>query len=118
MTGKETGWLSLNERRNVAKLKLFHQRVNNTVPYYLPNILPMQRKNIGRYNLRNANDFAEPKCRLRSGHNQHDTCTQLETVYHLKRLSCSFLAHDFVFFPPFLPAEHLHKVSAQCLHDM
>ena len=61
---KETGWLSLNERRNVATLKLFYQCVNNNVPSYLSNILPMQRKNIGRYNLRNANDYAEPKCRL------------------------------------------------------
>ena len=37
---KESGWISLNERKNLAYLKLFYSCVYKLAPSYLSSILP------------------------------------------------------------------------------
>ena len=60
----ETGWLSLESRRNLATLNLFYRCVNKDVPQYLSELLPTQNRNIIAYTLRNPTNFVFPKCRL------------------------------------------------------
>ena len=60
---KETGWITLKERRKERKLCNFHKIINKTAPAYLQDLLPPSTENISHYNLRNKADLAIPKVR-------------------------------------------------------
>ena len=59
----ETGWESLETRRNWRKLSLFHEIHNNKAPGYMIECLS-DYSNVGNYNLRNQTHYRVPRCRL------------------------------------------------------
>ncbi len=61
----ETGWEKLSDRRERRKTVLFYNIVNQNVPAYLSDLLPRMVGQRNNYNMRNANDFTIPYCRLR-----------------------------------------------------
>ena len=60
----ETGWEKLNIRRKIRKLSLFYNIVNGDTPDFLSDLLPRTVNQANNYNLRNANNFTIPWCRL------------------------------------------------------
>ena len=54
---------TLNTRRKIGKLSLFHNIIKVT-PDYLSDLLPRTVNQANNYNLRNANNFIIPRCRL------------------------------------------------------
>ena len=52
----ETGWETLDARRNKHKLVLFYKMFNDLTPLYLSSLVPPLVQNASRYNLRNSND--------------------------------------------------------------
>ena len=52
----ETGWETLDARRNTHKLVLFYKMLNDLTPPYLSSLVPPLVQNASRYNLRNFND--------------------------------------------------------------
>ena len=52
----ETGWETLDARRNKHKLVLFYKMFNDLTPPYLSSLVPPLVQNASRYNLRNSND--------------------------------------------------------------
>ena len=52
----ETGWETLEARRNKHKLVLFYKMFNDLTPLYLSSLVPPLVQNASRYNLRNSND--------------------------------------------------------------
>ena len=51
----ETGWKTLDARRNKHKLVFFYKMLNDLTPPYLSSIVPPLVQNASRYNLRNSN---------------------------------------------------------------
>jgi hypothetical protein len=60
----ETGWGKVNVSRKIRKLSLFYNRVKGDTPDYLSDLLPRTVNQANKYNLRNANNFTIPRCRL------------------------------------------------------
>jgi hypothetical protein len=60
----ETGREKLNTRRKIRKLSLFYNIVKGDTPDYLSDLLPRTVNQTNNYNLRNANNFTIPRCRL------------------------------------------------------
>ena len=60
----ETGWETLESRRDRRKLILFYKIHNDLTPSYLHELLPIQNRNLQRYPLRNNNDYVTPNHRL------------------------------------------------------
>jgi hypothetical protein len=60
----ETKWEKLNTRGKFRKLSLFYNIVMGDTPDYLSDLLPRTVNQANNYNLRNANNFAIPRCRL------------------------------------------------------
>ena len=52
----ETGWETLDARRNKHKLVLFYKMFNDLTPPYSSSLVPPLVQNAPRYNLRNSND--------------------------------------------------------------
>ena len=52
----ETGWETLDARRNKHELVLFYKMFNDLTPLYLSSLVPPLVQNASRYNLRNSND--------------------------------------------------------------
>ena len=52
----ETGWETLDARRNKHKLVFFYKMFNDLTPPYLSSLVPLFIQNASRYNLRNSND--------------------------------------------------------------
>ena len=52
----ETGWETLDARRNKHKLVLFYIMFNDLTPLYLSSLVPPLVQNASRYNLRKSND--------------------------------------------------------------
>ena len=50
----ETGWETLDARRNKHKLVLFYKMFNDLTPPYLSSLVPPLVQNASRYNLRNS----------------------------------------------------------------
>ena len=53
----ETGWETLESRRNKHKLTLFYKMKSGMSPHYLTTLIPPIVGNTSTYNLRNANDI-------------------------------------------------------------
>ena len=53
----ETGWETLESRRNKHKLTLFYKMNSGMSPHYLTTLIPHLLGNTSTYNLRNANDI-------------------------------------------------------------
>ena len=53
----ETGWETLESRRNKHKLTLFYKMKSGMSPHYLTTLVPPIVGNTSTYNLRNANDI-------------------------------------------------------------
>ena len=62
----ETGWETLVERRKLRKLNIFYRMHNRLCPQYLYECLPPLVSNTSGYNLRNSNNYAIPRSRLRN----------------------------------------------------
>ena len=60
---KETGWDSLEKRRNAHKLVLFYKILNNQTPHYLKSLIPPLVSEGSSYTLRNGNNIQIPFCR-------------------------------------------------------
>jgi hypothetical protein len=60
----ETGWEKLSTRRKIRKLSLFYNIVKGDTPDYLSDLLLRTVNQANNYNLRNANNFTIPWCRL------------------------------------------------------
>ena len=60
----ESGWEKLNIRRKIRKLSLFYNIVKGDTPDYLSDLLSRTVNQANNYNLRNANNFTIPRCRL------------------------------------------------------
>ena len=60
----ETGWGKVNVSRKIRKLSLFYNIVKGDTPDYLSDLLPRTVNQANKYNLRNANNFTIPRCRL------------------------------------------------------
>ena len=58
---KETGWEKLEDRRLKHKLTLFYKMINRQCPNYLSNLIPTDTRI--NYNLRNANNLQNIRCR-------------------------------------------------------
>ena len=52
----ETGWETLDARRNKQKLVLFYKMYHDLIPLYLSSLVPPLVQNASHYNLRNSND--------------------------------------------------------------
>ena len=61
----ETGWDSLQNRRENRKLTTFYKLHNRCCPDYLVTCLPPLVSDVNTYNLRNSEDYIPPRCRLR-----------------------------------------------------
>ena len=61
---REIGWVSLQDRRNIQKLLLFHDYKTDNIPGYLHSIFPDTVANTNHYNLRNRDDYATIARRL------------------------------------------------------
>ncbi|MES9881747.1 MAG: reverse transcriptase family protein [Sedimenticola sp.] len=60
---KETGWQTLQTRRDQQKLIMLYKMKNELVPPYLSNLLPQQVGNTTNYPLRNADHYQLPHAR-------------------------------------------------------
>ena len=60
---RETGWLTLSNRRLYHKLILMYKIKNSMVPNYLITLFPRTVDNPVNYNLRNTYDFNNYHCR-------------------------------------------------------
>ncbi|KAK3087639.1 hypothetical protein FSP39_008683 [Pinctada imbricata] len=63
---RETGWETLQVRREKRKLSLFYKIQNGQTPEYLTNLLPDRVHQSTPYNLRNSDEFRQPQYRLQS----------------------------------------------------
>ena len=60
---KESGWVSLIERRKQQKLIFMYKSVNGLVPSYVSDLIPSLVGETNAYNLRNNNNITVPFCR-------------------------------------------------------
>ena len=60
---RETGWLTLSNRRLYQKLLIMYKIKNGMVPEYLSSLFPRTMDNPVPYNLRNNDDFITYPCR-------------------------------------------------------
>ena len=60
---KESGWVSLIERRKQQKLIFMYKSVNGLVPSYVSDLIPPLVGETNAYNLRNNNNITVPFCR-------------------------------------------------------
>ena len=60
---RETGWLTLSNRRLYQKLLIMYKIENGMVPEYLSSLFPRTMDNPVAYNLRNNDDFITYPCR-------------------------------------------------------
>jgi hypothetical protein len=61
----EIGLAPLISRRTTAKLVTMYKIHNNEVPQYLKEIIPSRVNKISSYNLRNGDNYINPKCKLK-----------------------------------------------------
>ena len=61
---QEVGWERLSERRNLRKLQLFYNIINDDAPQYLKKLIPPSIQSTTTYPLRNGKDIIVPYCRL------------------------------------------------------
>jgi hypothetical protein len=61
---QKPGREKLNTRRKIRKLSLLYNIVNGDTPDYLSDLLSRTFNQANNYNLRNANNFTIPRCRL------------------------------------------------------
>lgn len=66
---KETGWETLEHRRQKHKLCLFYKMSNNLSPIYLTSLVPPNVENITPYNLRNSTDIRHTTSRTQLYYN-------------------------------------------------
>ena len=59
----ETGWETLEQRREKSKLIQYFKILNGLTPEYLQELLPPQHRHQHTYNTRNANDYVQIICR-------------------------------------------------------
>ena len=55
---REYGWQTLQERRTNQTLKLMYKVVNDMVPSYISDIIPLTVANVSRYELRNSENIS------------------------------------------------------------
>ena len=61
---RDTGFMSVSERRDHAMLNMMYKIKSGLAPDYLTNILPPENHEIIHYNLRNNENIAVPHVRL------------------------------------------------------
>ena len=54
---QETGWLTLEKRRENHKLVMFYKMYNDLTPFYLFSLVPQSINNLSQYSLRNADNL-------------------------------------------------------------
>ena len=60
---QETGYSSLNERRQIHKMKLFHKMYHHKTPQYLTDPIPPRTSDVSAYSTRSCNTLQSPLCR-------------------------------------------------------
>ena len=60
----EVGWFHLSQHRTGRKLTTLYQIIHGLAPSYLTDLLPQTIGSYIGYNLRNRQDYIEPRCRL------------------------------------------------------
>ena len=54
---QETGWVTLEKRRENHKLVMFYKMYNDLTPSYLSSLVPQSINNLSQYSLRNADNL-------------------------------------------------------------
>ena len=92
----ETGWSTLQARRNNHKLCQLYKIINGLTPQYLRNILPPRVHELNRYQSRNTDDFAIPVSRTASYYNSFLLPTTTH-FFHQRSETGTHLAKKFGF---------------------
>ena len=60
---RDTGWISLEERRHNHRLFTFHKMLKSSVPNYLIDLIPPSVHQVSNRNLRSSDNLQPPRCK-------------------------------------------------------